>query len=139
MVPHSPACWGTVCSLPDANVPDFICAKIFAGAVFELELLFDGAGDGVDTMLLNGDCPNGEKPVGSATLLINKWNVPTIRTSLYWCRCRVGESRCRCEATKRPTTNSGRLSQNGTRMESSRWRNDCLDVSGEPGNLGLQE
>jgi len=50
--------------LPDANVPDFIWAKIFAGDVFELILLFDGAGDGVDTMLLNGDCPNGEKPVG---------------------------------------------------------------------------
>jgi len=31
--------------------------------VFELEPLFDG-GDGVDTTLLNGDCPNGEKPVG---------------------------------------------------------------------------
>lgn len=63
--PHSPACWGTACSLSDANVPDFICAKIFAGDVFELELLFNGAGDGVDTTLLNGDGPNGEKLVGS--------------------------------------------------------------------------
>lgn len=72
MYPHSPACCGAACSLSDANVPDFICAKIFAGDVFELELLFDGAGDGVDTMLLNGDCPKGEKPVGSATLLIIK-------------------------------------------------------------------
>lgn len=57
--------------MSDANVPDFICAKIFAGDVFEVELLFDGAGDGVDTMLLNGDGPNGKNPVGSGTLLIN--------------------------------------------------------------------
>lgn len=40
---------------------------MLAGDVFEFELLFDSAGDGVDTMLLNGDGPNGEKPVGSAT------------------------------------------------------------------------
>ena len=52
--------------MPDANVPDFIWAKIFAGDVFELGPWFDGAGDGVDAVLLNGNCPNNGKPVGSA-------------------------------------------------------------------------
>src|SRR5882762_5983254 len=54
-------------SLPEANVPDFICAKMLAGDVLLGAEEGSGGMGGVDAGLLNGDCPNPWlNPVGSA-------------------------------------------------------------------------